>query len=147
MHSGQRPAHGHPLLYMGIRGRNEAHTLKRPWSEYLQKDGSSELTRFVTDTGIVPNRTKKLPGLPWPPAPPRHRNHPARPSMLGTPPGETSSRLQRMSPHRGCRFPSGSRVVTSTGNPITPAPARYQQVTQPRLRVYRRFPTASMLHH
>ena len=78
MHSGQRPAHGHPLLYMGIRGRNEAHTLKRPWSEYLQKDGSSELTRFVTDTGIVPNRTKTLRGFPWPPAPPRHRGRPAR---------------------------------------------------------------------
>ena len=34
MHSGQRPAHGHPLLFMGIRGRNEARTLKRPWSDY-----------------------------------------------------------------------------------------------------------------
>ena len=34
MHWGQRPAHGHPLLFMGIRGRNEARTLKRPWSDY-----------------------------------------------------------------------------------------------------------------
>ena len=29
MHLVRRPAHGHSLLFMGIRGRNEARTLKR----------------------------------------------------------------------------------------------------------------------
>ena len=116
-----------------------------PMVSYLQKKRSSELLKFVRNTGIVPNRTKQLPALPCPPAPPQHRGRPALPSIVGVPPGYSAARLQHMSQHRGSRFPfSGSRTVTSTDHPYTPAPPRSPQLTQPRLRFYRRFPTVSM---
>ena len=53
MHSGQRPAHGHPLLFMGIRGRNEARTLKRPWSDYCFS--SSRLRNSGCRGGVPPH--------------------------------------------------------------------------------------------
>ena len=53
MHSGQRPAHGHPLLFMGIRGRNEARTLKRPWSDYCYS--SSRLRNSGCRGGVPPH--------------------------------------------------------------------------------------------
>ena len=119
-----------------------------PVVSYLQKKRSSELIKFVRNTGIVPNRTKQLPALPCPPAPPQHRGRPALPSIFGVPPGYSAARLQHMSRHRGSRFPfSGSRTVTSTDHPYTPAPPRSPQLTQPRPRVYRRFPTVSLPHH
>ena len=34
MSSGHRPFHGHPLLFMGVRGRTEVRNLKRQWSAY-----------------------------------------------------------------------------------------------------------------
>ena len=39
MHSGQRPAHGHPLLFMGIRGRNEARTFGQIIVTHLPRCG------------------------------------------------------------------------------------------------------------
>ena len=119
-----------------------------PMVSYLQKKRSSELIKFVRNTGIAPNLTKQLPALPCPPAPPQHRGRPALPSIFGVPPGYSAARLQHMSQHRGSRFPfSGFRTVISTGHPYTPAPPRSPQLTQPRPRFYRRFPTISMPQH
>ena len=73
---------------------------------------------------------------------------PRPPSIFGVPPGYSAARLQHMSQHRGSRFPfSGFRTVISTGHPYTPAPPRSPQLTQPRPRFYRRFPTVSMPQH